>query len=215
MSFLFNKHKEYEGKHAFMGASNYHWLNYDDITFEDRYYSQFSQTIGTVIHQLAHDCIVNRIKLNKHDVHLIEMTLCKAFIPRDAYDPNYILENLIPFVNDAIGFHMYSEILLYYNPFCFGTADAIGYSERDKILRIHDYKNGINPANIKQTYIYAALFCLEYNVDPKKLNLIECRLYQNLEVLIDQPDAEIIRDIMDKIKHNTSLIHEFLERDGK
>lgn len=210
-----NNHKELEGKHAFMGASNYHWTNYDDRTFEARYYSQFSQTIGTVVHKIAHDCIVSRTKLNKHDIHLIELTLWQAFIPKDAYDPGIILENLMAFVNDAIGFHMSSEILLFYNMFCFGTTDAIGYYERERVLRIHDLKNGSTPADMRQLYIYAALFCLEYKVDPKKLNLIECRLYQNMEVLIDQPSGDTIREYMDKIENRSDLIKTFLEREGR
>lgn len=212
---IWNNHKELEGKHAFMGASNYHWTNYDDITFEARYYNQFSQVIGTAIHQLAHECIVSRTKLNKHDIHLIELTLYKAFVPKDAYDANLILENLIPFVNDAIGFHMSSEILLYYNQFCFGTTDAIGYYERDKILRIHDYKNGVTQADIRQLYIYAALFCLEYHVNPATLNKIECRIYQNLEVLIDNPTSDVIQFYMDKIQNRSELIKTFLEREGR
>lgn len=211
---IWNNHKDLEGKHAFMGASNYHWVNYDNITFENRYYSQFAQTIGTAIHKLAHDCIVSRMRLNKHDTHLIEMTLYKAYVPREAYDPNLILENLIPFVNDAIGFHMSSEILLYYNNYCFGTTDAIGYYEKEKILRIHDYKNGINQADMRQLYIYAALFCLEYHVNPKSLKLIECRIYQNLEVVIDNPTPDIIQDYMDKIENRSELIQIFLEREG-
>ena len=189
---IWNNHKELEGKHAFMGASNYHWTNYDDITFEARYYNQFSQVIGTAIHELAHDCIVSRTKLNKHDIHLIELKLYKAFVPKDAYDANLILENLIPFVNDAIG-----------------------YYERDKILRIHDYKNGVTQADIRQLYIYAALFCLEYHVNPLTLNKIECRIYQNLEVLIDNPTGEVIQFYMDKIQNRTELIKTFLEREGR
>lgn len=210
-----NNHKDYEGKHAFMGASNYHWLNYDQAALENRYYSQYSQLIGTTIHELAHDCILARIKLNKHDVHMVEMALYKAYIPKDAYDPNFILTNLIPFVNDAIGFRMSSEILLFYNEFCFGTADAISYNEFEKTLRIHDLKTGVNPAKIEQCYIYAALFCLEYNVDPRKLKLIECRIYQNCECLIDNPAANVILDIMDQIQRNTGLIKSYLEREGR
>ena len=212
---IWNNHKELEGKHAWMGASNYHWTSYDDVTFEARYYSQFSTAIGTAIHELAHDCIVSKTKLNKHDVHLIDMTLYKAYIPRYAYDPCAILDNLIPFVNDAIGFHMSSEIILYYNAYCFGTCDAIGYYERDKILRIHDYKNGINQASMKQLYIYAALFCLEYNVNPRSLNLIECRIYQNLDIEIDRPTGDVIQEYIDKIKNRTEMIKMFLEREGR
>lgn len=215
MGMIWNNHKELEGKHAFMGASNYHWVNYDDRTFEARYYSQFSQIIGTTIHQLAHDCIVSRTKLNKHDIHLVQMALYKAFVPRDAYDPSLILDNLMAFVNDAIGFHMSSEILLYYNAFCFGTTDAIGYYEKEKILRIHDYKNGVVAADIRQLYIYSALFCLEYKVNPRSLNLIELRIYQNLEVLIDRPTGDVIQEYMDKIQNRTELIKTFLEREGR
>lgn len=210
-----NNHKEFEGKHAFMGGSNYHWLNYDSEAFENRYYSQFSQAIGTALHQLAHDCIVSNTKLNKHDIHLIEMTMYKAFIPKDAYDPNFLLTNLIPFVNDAIGFHMSSEILLFVNEFCFGTVDAIVYNDFEKTLRVHDYKSGIIPAKIEQCYIYMAMFCIEYKIDPRKLKLLEARIYQNCECLVDNPSADIILDIISIIEKNTSRIQSYLTREGK
>lgn len=210
-----NIHKEYEGKHALMGASNPHWLNYDSKAFENKYYSRYSQEIGTALHQLAHDCIVGRIKLSKHDTHLVEMALFKAFIPKDAYDPNIILKTLMPFVNDAIGFHMSSEILLFVNEFCFGTTDAIVYNEYEKILRIHDYKSGSIPGKIEQIYIYMAMFCIEYNIDPRKLNLIEARIYQNCECLIDNPPAEVILNIINIIKNNTALVATYLEREGR
>lgn len=210
-----NNHKEFEGKHAFMGGSNYHWLNYDSEAFENRYYSQFSQAIGTAMHQLAHDCIVSNTKLNKHDIHLIEMTMYKAFIPKDAYDPNFLLTNLIPFVNDAIGFHMSSEILLFVNEFCFGTVDAIVYNDFEKTLRVHDYKSGIIPAKIEQCYIYMAMFCIEYKIDPRKLKLLEARIYQNCECLVDNPSSDIILDIISIIEKNTSRIQSYLTREGK
>lgn len=210
-----NNHKDYEGRHAFMGGSNYHWLNYDNEAFENRYYSQYSQSIGTALHQLAHDCIVSNIKLNKHDIHLIEMAMFKAYIPRDAYDPNYLLTNLIPFVNDAIGFHMSSEILLFVNEFCFGTVDAIAYNDFEKTLRVHDYKSGMIPAKIEQCYIYMAMFCIEYKIDPRKLKLLEARIYQNCECLIDNPSSDIILDIMNRIEKNTGLIQLYLTREGK
>ena len=176
-----NDHKQLEGKHAFLGASNFHWINWNDQIFENRYYSQFATTIGTAIHALAHDCILNRTKLNKHDRHLIEMTLYHVFIPKDAYDPDDILMNLIPFVNDAIGYHMSSEILLYYNNYCFGTCDAISFNEKEKLLRIHDLKTGSTPAHMEQLLIYAALFCLEYHKNPHQFRT-ELRIYQNFNI---------------------------------
>lgn len=210
-----NNHKEYEGKHAFLGASNYHWLGYDQQTLGDRYYNQFSQIIGTALHQLAHECILSRTKLTKHDVHLVDNAMFRAFVPKDAYDPNELLSNLVPFVNDAIGFHMSSEILLFVSPLCFGTTDAIKYDDLERVLRIHDLKSGLTPAKMDQLYIYAAMFCKEYNVNPKRLKQIECRIYQNNMCVIDNPSPDIILDIMNKIDEDVSLITTYLERDGR
>lgn len=209
-----NDHKQLEGKHAFLGASNFHWVNWNDQIFENRYYSQFSTTIGTAIHALAHDCILNRTKLNKHDRHLIEITLYHAYIPKDAYDPDDILMNLIPFVNDAIGYHMSSEILLYYNNYCFGTCDAISFSEKERILRIHDLKTGTTPAHMEQLLIYAALFCLEYHKNPHKFKT-ELRIYQNFNIIVEEPDANDIETFMNLIQERSQTIMSYLEREGR
>ena len=209
-----NDHHQLEGKHAFLGASNFHWINWTDPIFENRYYSQFSTTIGTTIHALAHDCIINRTKLNKHDRHLIEISLYHAFVPKDAYDPDAILTNLIPFVNDAIGYHMSSEILLYYNSYCFGTCDAILFNEKDKILRIHDLKTGTTTAHFEQLLIYAALFCLEYHKNPRHFTT-ELRIYQNFEVSINTPDPSEIESFMELIQNRSQLILSYLEREGR
>lgn len=210
---IWHDHKNLEGKHAFLGASNYHWINWTEDAFENRYYGQFSTTIGTAIHALAHDCIVNRTKINKHDRHLIEMTLYHAYVPRGAYDPDAILTNLIPFVNDAIGFHMSSEILLYYNMYCFGTCDAISFREKEKILRIHDLKTGSSPTHMEQLLIYAALFCLEYNKNPYDFKT-ELRIYQNFDMMVETPDPGEIKTYMDLIQDRSKLIGTYLERDG-
>ena len=209
-----NDHKQLEGKHAFLGASNFHWINWNDQIFENRYYSQFSTTIGTAIHALAHDCILNRTKLNKHDRHLIEITLYHAYIPKDAYDPDDILMNLIPFVNDAIGYHMSSEILLYYNNYCFGTCDAISFSEKERILRIHDLKTGMTTAHMEQLLIYAALFCLEYHKNPHQFKT-ELRIYQNFNIVVEEPDANDIETFMNLIQERSKTIMSYLEREGR
>lgn len=209
-----NDHHQLEGKHAFLGASNFHWVNWTDSIFENRYYSQFSTIIGTTIHELAHDCILNRTKINKHDKHLVELSLYHAFVPKDAYDPNAILENLIPFVNDAIGYHMSSEILLYYNSYCFGTCDAILFNEKDKILRIHDLKTGTTIAHFEQLLIYAALFCLEYHKNPRHFTT-ELRIYQNFEISVNTPDPSEIESFMELIQNRSQLISTYLEREGR
>lgn len=209
-----NDHHQLEGKHAFLGASNFHWTNWNDETFENRYYGQFSTVIGTAIHALAHDCIVSRTKLTKHDAHLIDITLYHAYVPKDAYDPNLILNNLIPFVNDALGFHMSSEILLYYNVYCFGTCDTISFDEKNKLLRIHDLKTGTTPTHMEQLLIYAALFCLEYHKNPHQFNT-ELRIYQNFDILIANPTPEEIDHYMDLIQNRSKLIMSYLEREGR
>jgi hypothetical protein len=100
------------------------------------------------------------------------------------------------YVNDAIGFNMIPEQILYYSENCFGTADAILF--KNNLLRIHDLKTGSSPVSVTQLEIYAALFCLEYDVNPNSID-IELRIYQNDEVRIHIPEKEDILYIMEKI----------------
>ena len=34
---IFNNHSNLEGQHAFLGASKYHWINYDEAKVADAY----------------------------------------------------------------------------------------------------------------------------------------------------------------------------------
>lgn len=68
-------------------------------------------------------------------------------------------KTLNAYVNDAIGYKMIPEQILFYSDNCFGTADAIVF--RNGLLRIHDLKTGVIPAHMEQLEVYAALFCLE------------------------------------------------------
>ena len=100
------------------------------------------------------------------------------------------------YINDAIGYRMSPEVVLYYSDHIFGTADAIGF--RHDVLRVFDLKTGDNPAKMAQLEIYCAIFCLEYNVDPFKIQF-DCRIYQSNEIDKHAPTAENIKHIMDKI----------------
>jgi hypothetical protein len=116
------------------------------------------------------------------------------------------------YVNDAISYRMKPEQPLYYSDKCFGTCDAICYSERKKFLRIHDLKTGEVPAHMRQLEIYAALFILEYGQEvgvhsPEEIQ-IELRIYQNGEVVTENPDPEVIKEIMDKIVDSVRIIKE-------
>lgn len=167
-----NPHSDLVGKHAFLGASKYHWVNYtDDKLIES--YSRFTATQkGTILHDFASQCI----KLNQK-------------LPRSK-------KTLNMFVNDAIGYKMASEQVLYYSDNCFGTADAISF--RNGLLRIHDLKTGVIPAHIEQLMIYAALFCLEYKTNPSDIKM-ELRIYQSDEILVHSPEVDEIAPIIDKI----------------
>jgi hypothetical protein len=91
---------------------------------------------------------------------------------------------------------MRPEQPLFYSNNAFGTSDAISF--RENLLRIHDLKTGVSPVYMTQLMIYAALFCLEYDEDPEKIN-IELRLYQNDEIVVHKPEGKEIREIMNKI----------------
>jgi hypothetical protein len=116
------------------------------------------------------------------------------------------------FVNDAIGYRMESEQILYYSYNCFGTADAIAYKDRTKKLRIHDLKTGSTPASMKQLYIYTGLFCLEYAMDPHQMD-IELRIYQSDDVDICIPEVTDILLVMQKIRDFDQFLDRLKEED--
>ena len=206
----FNQHSDLEGLHAFLGASKFSWLNYDQDKLELAYRRQYANVIGTVLHDLAHRCIKNKVKLSKGDRHLVTLTLLENGVPQGLINANDILETLVPFVNDALGFRMESEQILYYTENAFGTADVISF--KDNFLRIHDYKSGITPVHMEQLRIYAALFCLEYLVKPENIK-IELRIYQKGEILYEEPDPKDIRAIMNKIVDSDRFLRKIKEEE--
>lgn len=168
----FKKHLELEGRHAFLSASNYHWLNYDGEKLEQRYLKHLATERGTELHDFAAKAIKLKVKLRGSR------------------------QTLNMYVNDAIGYRMTPEQVLYYTDNCFGTADAIAFD--GKLLRIHDLKTGEGKTSTNQLRIYAALFCLEYNIDPNTID-IELRIYQYDDYVIDIPDPKDILRIMGTI----------------
>jgi hypothetical protein len=91
---------------------------------------------------------------------------------------------------------MSPEQPLYFSDNCFGTADTISF--RRDFLRIHDLKTGITQASEHQLEVYAALFCLEYDVSPFDIKM-EFRIYQNDEVRVYVGNPDRIIHIMDTI----------------
>lgn len=176
---IFNDHSRYEGQHAFLGASQYHWINYDEVKVASAYNNFLAKQKGTELHEFAAQCIRLGQKLPKSK------------------------KTLNMYVNDAIGFRMTPEQILFYSPYCFGTADTISF--RNGYLRIHDYKSGVVPAHIEQLEIYNALFCLEYGVKPTDIQT-ELRIYQSNEILFHHPEPNDIFQIMDKIVRFDKII---------
>lgn len=183
---LWNMHSRLVGAHAFLSASKHHWVNYDDDKMERVFTAAMAAKRGTELHTLAHDLIRLGVKLPANK------------------------RTLNAYVNDAIGFRMKPEQVLYYSDYAFGTADAIGF--RDNYLRIHDLKTGLTKTSVTQLEVYAAFFCLEYGFMPRELDGIELRIYQNDEVQIYMGDPHEITRIMSKIRaFNARLIELSLE----
>lgn len=168
----FKSHSHLEGKHAFLSASKYHWINYDEDKLAATFKNHSATMRGIKLHSLACECIKLGVKLPK-----TKSTL-----------------NL--YVNDAIGFKMIPEQILYYSENCFGTADTISFKQN--MLRIHDLKTGVSLSSMRQLEIYTALFCLEYKTNPNDID-IELRLYQSDKILMLTPQKEDILYIMEKI----------------
>lgn len=183
----FNNHLNLEGQHAFLGASKYHWINYSEDKLVESYNKFLATLKGTTLHEFAAQCIKLGQKLPKSK------------------------KTLNNYVNDAIGYKMIPEQVLYYSENCFGTADAICF--RNRLLRIHDLKTGSIPAHMEQLEIYAALFCLEYKFKPSDID-IELRIYQHDEVLCHNPSVEEIVPIMDKIITFDKAINKVKEREA-
>ena len=197
----FNNHFQLQGKHAILSASSWRWINDDQESLVKRIRSQYSTDIGTILHDVAYKHIKYRIKMNKYDKKNVMLELLFNGIPGfvfDALDFDSMFENLMAYVNDGVGFKMTPEVVLYYSDNFFGTTDSISFSDRERFLRIHDYKSGTTTAHMEQLLIYAALFCLEYRKKPTEFDT-ELRLYQNNEVIFHIPEAEEISIVMDKI----------------
>ena len=85
----FAKHSNLEGQHAFLSASGYHWINYSEEKIADAYAKYRAAQRGTALHAFAAQCI----KLGQR-------------LPKSQ-------KTLNMYVNDAIGYKMTPEQILY------------------------------------------------------------------------------------------------------
>lgn len=168
----FNEHSALRDRHAFLSPSKSSWLRYDYTQLENRFHSWKAARRGTDLHALAHEAIRLGIKLDTGE------------------------QALAAYVKDAIDLGMVCEQPLYYSEHCFGCADTICFDGGNLI--IHDLKTGITPSKLEQLLVYAALFCLEYQIDPHDIN-IHVAIYQRDAKLEDDANPDEIAAIMLKI----------------
>ena len=184
----FYNHRNLEGLHAPFPASQSAWIRYDDEKARETYERRKSAELGSRLHAWAKETIDLGIKQPKSN------------------------KTLYAYVNDAIGFKMSTEIVLFYSDRFFGTADAISFRKNPKtgrnILRIHDLKTGVvgDPdKQFEQLKVYAALFCLEYKFGPEDID-ISLGVYKKDEVAFCEPAPEDIAYIMTRIIHLDKLL---------
>lgn len=175
-----NRHLGLQGEHAFLSPSSYHWINYTRDRLEERWTAAQAGAYGIMQHEYAK----REIEARRH---------------------SNMVSTVGKYINDAIKFKMVCEMVLFYSENCFGTVDAIAF--RYGVLRIHDLKTGVTKVSVHQLEVYAALFCLEYNVDPFSIR-IELRLYQSDEVAIFDGDPEDVAAIMARIVEFDQIINQ-------
>lgn len=168
----FRKHSELSGRHALFSPSKYTWINKDEAALAEYIQNEKRKELGIRLHRLRHEHIELNLKM-----------------PRSQ-------NSLNQFINDRIGYRMTSEQPLFYSNYVFGTSDAISFDKNR--LRIHDLKTGKTPAHMEQLVIYAALFCLEYGINPKDIET-ELNIYQSNDILTFSPTPDDIREVSEKI----------------
>lgn len=170
----FTDHSQLANQHAVLSASQNAWTNYTVEEMDASFHSKLAAARGTELHDVA-------AKLIRLGLYLADTTA-----------------TINQYVNDAIGFRMTPEQVLFVSMNAFGTADAISF--RDNVLRIFDLKTGVIEASVRQLEVYAAFFCVEYKKDPFKLDEIDLRIYQNDEVKMYKGDPRVIAQIIEKTK---------------
>lgn len=199
----FSSHPRVDGSHAILSPSNYHWLNDDEEKLLGRLRTLQAADRGTRLHKKAAGMIEDGIMVHP-DSPIIE-ECGPAFMD---------------YVNDAVVMGMVPEQTLFFSLNCYGTADAIRFedypetSELDGFLRIHDLKTGKTATSEKQLYIYAGIFCLEYEYNPYKIEG-ELRIYQGDDVRVFPLDRNYLTHVVGQIVMFDQLIEADYEREGK
>lgn len=178
----FFAHSDLAGRHSFLSASKYSWIRYDADDLKRTFANSMDAAMGTRLHEFAAEAI--RLK-------------------RRMPDSGTTLDQ---YVNDAIGFRMTPEVMLFGSDNGYGTADAISF--HDNVLRIHDLKNGVTPAKFDQLLIYACYFMIEYKFKPNEISVV-LRIYQNDTFVEMIPDLDQLAPIIDKFFYFDDLLNQW------
>jgi hypothetical protein len=187
----FRSHPKLEGTHALFSPSSPAWLRYTPEKVIERLNTARASALGTELHETAARNIRRGIRLMDH--------------------PEY--PTLAPYVNHAIDYGMVPEQTLFYTLNFFGTADTISYDVYDDddrfdgYLRIHDLKTGVSKVHMDQLYAYAAIFCLEYEIKPFRVDG-ELRIYQGSDILYEPIDRGVLASAYSTIKAWDQLIEQ-------
>lgn len=166
---IFEQHNNLRGKHAFLSPSQPQWLKYSKEQLRQKRISSYSQPMGTSLHALAETLIANGLKLKKGDKLTVLSHLLTDGIPREVIDMDRIYNNLMTYVNDAIGFRLTPEQVLYYSDACFGTADAISF--KNNLLRFHGRTTSEDWIRFRRQSLYKQT-ALEPQLSEKKWELM-------------------------------------------
>lgn len=178
----FSSHSELVGRHAFLAASKYAWIRYDEDHLYETFSSSMDAALGTRLHAFAAEAITLKIRMPDTPATINQ------------------------YINDAIGFRMTPEVVLKATDNAFGTADCVSFDSN--ILRIHDLKNGVTPAKMDQLMIYACFFLIEYGFKPNEIKIV-LRIYQNDDVQEYIPELDELAHIIDKIFTFDTLINKW------
>lgn len=181
----FHSHFRLEGSHAILSPSKYHWLRDDEEKLLARLENAEASAKGTRLHAVAAMNIEEGITLS--------------------LDGKY--PALARYVNDAIKYEMQPEQMLAYSEYHYGQADAISFDVGEMFLRIHDLKTGVNKASFDQLYVYAALFCLEYEFKPFEIQG-QLRIYQHEEPEYCDVDQGYLAWVYDRIRTTNAIIEQ-------
>ena len=218
-----NDHSKLKGTHPLFSPSQPSFYTLDADEFMDRLIRKSRVGLGTEFHEWAALKILRKHKVTnvREEVKSIDEYIYNKYFNKDydylpigavrllnsiPYVPKEVFTTIKDFVNDAIGFGLDPEVVLYYSDDFYGTTDAIGMT--GKLLRIADLKTGSVPAKIEQLFGYDALYCLEYRVDPRSIEH-ELRIYQNDDILTVAPSGDEIKSYMDKIVEFDRIQREF------